>query len=356
MTMISSNEAISLNLGNRYSFHPAFSYHFFGEDEQVPAGEHLAIEFDLIFNKPFNVLEGATPYILESLKLSLIQNDNQNIYKTNDKVCASFDHKSTHYKIVKVDKASAFEVYHLGGIDLLTLFLIEGAQKIEEIEWASDRWCLYLLIQIAQKQFDKQEGLDEENITEKDVCCGFATAYRFPLLNDESAEACRLRLSQFVILPVWQRQGLGLAFYSCLYRKAFLPDFSVKEITVEDPNEAFSTMRLLSDHTQIVPFDEVIKLDVLSKKRPFKVTKADSTGNEESSLCERQKYKMSREAWERLHWLRAKNNTDEYRMAWKKAAAKKTDLPQDVEERKKILAEMFAREMSIFGSILAKHL
>ena len=52
----------------------------------------------------------------------------------------------------------------------------------------------------------------------------------------------RERISQFLILPPYQNQGHGSRFYSTLV-ESFLADPSIKEITVEDPNEAFDDLR-----------------------------------------------------------------------------------------------------------------
>jgi histone acetyltransferase 1 len=52
----------------------------------------------------------------------------------------------------------------------------------------------------------------------------------------------RERISQFLILPPYQSQGHGSRFYGALVT-SFLADPSIKEITVEDPNEAFDDLR-----------------------------------------------------------------------------------------------------------------
>jgi histone acetyltransferase 1 len=52
----------------------------------------------------------------------------------------------------------------------------------------------------------------------------------------------RLRLSQFIILPPFQRAGHGGSFYDiiCSHERA---DPYVKEISIEDPSEAFEDLR-----------------------------------------------------------------------------------------------------------------
>ncbi len=102
---------------------------------------------------------------------------------------------------------------------------------------------------------------------------GYATAYRYYLYNRTSPSTppstppqrylpaakhtftlptpspptpsslpCRERISQFIILPPYQHSGHGMQLYNALY-KTFISDPLVKEITVEDPSEAFDDLR-----------------------------------------------------------------------------------------------------------------
>jgi len=93
---------------------------------------------------------------------------------------------------------------------------------------------------------------------------GYATAYRyhfhqitkgtptiddtafyntvFTASSDTAATNCRLRLSQFVILPPFQRAGHGGKFYDIIFKNA-RADPAVKEISIEDPSAAFEDLR-----------------------------------------------------------------------------------------------------------------
>lgn len=57
---------------------------------------------------------------------------------------------------------------------------------------------------------------------------------------------CRSRISQFIVLPPFQGGGNGSRFYNSIFNH-YLADASTKEITVEDPNEAFDDLRDLND-------------------------------------------------------------------------------------------------------------
>lgn len=56
------------------------------------------------------------------------------------------------------------------------------------------------------------------------------------------APTLRKRISQYVVLPPYQGQGLGGALYQQLFAR-FYEDKNVYEITVEDPSEAFDDLR-----------------------------------------------------------------------------------------------------------------
>jgi len=55
-------------------------------------------------------------------------------------------------------------------------------------------------------------------------------------------EMIRPRVAQMVILPPFQRQGLGVELLSTIYR-SYRSNSKVKEITVEDPSDDFERLR-----------------------------------------------------------------------------------------------------------------
>jgi histone acetyltransferase 1 len=123
------------------------------------------------------------------------------------------------YAIMNADRISSFVVQgeehsysilqlHNGSSELysqllqkLVPFLIEGGT---EIDAQDSKWQIYLLV---------EESLLGGSAAER-MLVGFCTCYAFPIF--PSLEKSRLRLSQFIILPSFQRRGLGAAFYSNL--------------------------------------------------------------------------------------------------------------------------------------------
>lgn len=145
----------------------------------------------------------------------------------------------------------------------LVPMFIEGGTPIisEEAHADDDRWTFYFLYQ--KNLVDDQTDY---------VFCGVCTVYRFwamfpptePLESpskvaerlekfdlakedfDLSTLPCRSRISQFIVLPAFQGRGLGSKFYETIYRE-LLGHEPTREITVEDPNEAFDDMRDICD-------------------------------------------------------------------------------------------------------------
>lgn len=96
---------------------------------------------------------------------------------------------------------------------------------------------------------------------------GFCTVYQYfwyknHALHDNVPEPftpnLRKRISQFVILPIYQGRGVGGGFYESLI-DIFLADSSVKEISVEDPSEAFDDLRDRCDLSRLARTGEWAK-------------------------------------------------------------------------------------------------
>lgn len=69
----------------------------------------------------------------------------------------------------------------------------------------------------------------------------FDTVFNSPS-NIDTPQQCRLRLSQFIILPPFQRAGHGGRFYDIFFKNT-RADPTVQEISIEDPSAAFEDLR-----------------------------------------------------------------------------------------------------------------
>lgn len=127
------------------------------------------------------------------------------------------------------------------------LFFIDGASIID---LADPKWQVNLLL----------EGTTDSIV-------GFGSAYPFLLF----PEGVRLRISQFFIIPPRQRQGLGRLLYETILKKAS-QDEAVREITVEDPNDAFAALRLACDRNLLTLGNQP---DLIKKLSPLARAEAE---------------------------------------------------------------------------------
>jgi histone acetyltransferase 1 len=156
-------------------------------------------------------------------------------------------------------------------IQICVLFYIEGGSFIgkdadgnDEPDYSLARWTVYFL-------YKKQAGVEGPS---KYIFQGYSTVYDFwhfelptppASPGNEPIQAKvnhdwelpagdmsytdmphRARISQFVILPPFQGKGAGAMLYNTIFELQS-KDTTTKEITVEDPNEAFDLLRDLCD-------------------------------------------------------------------------------------------------------------
>jgi histone acetyltransferase 1 len=166
-------------------------------------------------------------------------------------------------------------------IQIFILFFIEGGQylDLDDVDWTLDRWQVYLLY----KKTPTTLTPDASPYS----FIGYATTYRFyrflapksrsktvqllepyPPKKPLSAKrlSSRLRISQFVILPGYQRGGHGSALYQTIYAE-IMADPTILELTVEDPSEEFDKLRDINDFKTVRP--EFEKAGIKLHTEPF---------------------------------------------------------------------------------------
>ncbi|RMZ92033.1 hypothetical protein DV736_g726, partial [Chaetothyriales sp. CBS 134916] len=158
----------------------------------------------------------------------------------------------------------------IDNIQILVLFFIEGAVfiNLDDVDWTLDRWRVYLVY--------KKDKVPPTPTASPYSFVGYATTYRFykfdvglaqgktsshsssldPYPPAEPLQAkslpSRLRISQFLILPKYQRGGHGSALYQTIQRQVHA-DATVAELTVEDPSEEFDKLRDVNDFKLLRP-------------------------------------------------------------------------------------------------------
>lgn len=116
-----------------------------------------------------------------------------------------------------------FRSYH----ECLQTFLLWYVDAASFIDVDDDRWRFYLIFE----KYPCESG-------HRYAICGYATVYLYFAYPNKT----RPRISQFLVLPPFQRLGLGAELLNIIYR-SFLKDPNILDITVEDPSDEFTRIR-----------------------------------------------------------------------------------------------------------------
>ncbi|KAH0603481.1 uncharacterized protein H6S33_007803 [Morchella sextelata] len=263
---VDANEALTLSLHSPSSgeelstFHPKFTYPIFGESETIFGYRNLNVRLafaadsmspclDVSWDKKKKpvgevVAEDVEAILQEYLPEEAFKSDLKTFQNTLANKTAPFTppgsllHTSTHLD-------TTYEIWHanlsdplcqdlLSRIQILILLFIEGGTFItlDDDEWSQKRWDIFFL-------YAKSPSNEYSFI-------GYSTVYRYYYFSPSVENLARARLSQFLILPPYQRQGHGSRFYDALIAH-YLEDPATLEITVEDPSESFADLRDLRD-------------------------------------------------------------------------------------------------------------
>lgn len=263
----SSNEALKLFVTNSeaaVNFQPVFTYPIFGDAETIYGYQDLDIFlcFDHYTFKPFlNIKYSAKltddPEIIDIKKtideflpkltifkdevkwVDSIKEEKVNGYKIPGELIDSFSEDDKEYEIYKIDLKSenGYELHQR--LQILVLLFIEAGSFIDAKD---ELWNLYVLYE--------KDNKSASNNNEPSII-GFTTAYnywKYPGAKkfDSTEQELRIKISQFIILPIYQGQGLGQLFYSHLYDQWLAKD-DIIEVVVEDPNESFDDLRDRAD-------------------------------------------------------------------------------------------------------------
>ncbi|KAI9098262.1 histone acetyltransferase type B catalytic subunit [Phlyctochytrium arcticum] len=250
----SSNEAIQLKLvcpddasQDSEEFHPEFTYPIFGETETINGYQDLEVKLhygmgslELYLGVSYSKRDPMGPVDdIEALLRDKLPHDYHKSLAEYVPACqaaeASFVPPGTKVWVSEADAERQLEIYQCNfstprfreyhrRLQVFLLWYIEGASFIEEED---DRWEMALM-------FEKKATANGPRY----AIVGYTTFYSF--FNYPNRQ--RMRISQFIILPPFQGRGYGETLYRTLYQR-FLDDPKIAEITVEDPNEEFSTMR-----------------------------------------------------------------------------------------------------------------
>lgn len=261
----SSNDALKLFVTNKeaaVNFQPTFTYPIFGDAETIYGYKDLNIFlcFDHFTFKPFLNIKyteklNDDPEIIDIKKtideylpnltifkdevkwVDSIEEEKKNGYKIPGELIDSFELKDKEYEVYKIDLKSEIGYELHQRLQILVLLFIEAGSFIDAKD---ELWNLYVFY----------EKVNSKDNSEPSIV-GFTTAYnywKYPGAEkfDSANHEVRIKISQFIILPMYQGQGLGQLFYTHLFNK-WLKDDSIIEVVIEDPNESFDDLRDRAD-------------------------------------------------------------------------------------------------------------
>ncbi|KAJ6546965.1 acyl-CoA N-acyltransferase [Mycena capillaripes] len=260
-------------------FHPHFTYPIFGEEEKIYGYNDLVIDLRFASGSLAQFLEVkhskklASSSTVDDVQGTLTSFMPSDYYKDEKAFLARVEEDATtfrptgqmiytytrpapHSSVISKGKGVAqpqtldpesedavvFEVYHITWnspgfrelhrrMQLFILLYIEAGSYINEDE---DTWEFAVL-------YEKRKRRTAPNTTTYHFV-GYSSLYPFYCF----PEKVRLRLSQFLILPPYQRSGHGSELYTAIYQYV-LSQPNIAELTVEDPAEAFEDLRDKND-------------------------------------------------------------------------------------------------------------
>ena len=241
---------------NSNTFHPEFAHVFFGDDERIEGYNQpkLKLYFNaytfesflhFAYKKKHPVLPETKflPQLYQSLSPNSYTSNLQHFMDKFDqsrekaKPFGTFLHEYT--KVANPDKA--YQIYHHqfchenGDSDeefiefhrrmqFFILLEIDGGTYIESDD---PRWEVFLL-------YEKNKQLGENQDYH---LIGYCTAYRFY----SHPESFRLRISQFLLFPPYQKIGHGRKLLQSIYDNAL--SRNARDVPVEDPAPEFTRLR-----------------------------------------------------------------------------------------------------------------
>jgi histone acetyltransferase 1 len=268
-------------------FHPQFTYPIVGEAEQIFGYKELDIDLrfsahdlrpnlQISYLRKFPTIGGTSALDLNKTFRdylpppafdpgfdSVIHDDaSAKDWSPPGELMSSYVRNGETYEIWAGSLSDLRVRLLVDNIQIFILFFIEGGQfiNLEDVDWTLDRWKVYLV-------YHKSSSPPTPTASPYSFI-GYATTYRFYRFLVQQLDAAptyppiealkpkslpsRLRISQFLILPNYQRGGHGSALYQSIYAD-IVNDPTILELTVEDPSEEFDKLRDVNDYKILRP-------------------------------------------------------------------------------------------------------
>ncbi|SPO01158.1 related to histone acetyltransferase subunit HAT1 [Cephalotrichum gorgonifer] len=291
-----SNEALLISLDTPTtkgpkpykSFNPSFTFPLFGDAQQIFGYKNLAINLRFRANdmRPFvkvsyakkfdaigdtepadidSILKEFLPAVAFSPEADYVEGAKRLSpeWKPPGELLTTISDGGETYEVWKGTMADPAVKQMVNRIQVLSVLFIDGGSLIvDDLDTspnpADSRWTIFFL-------FRKDKSADDPSRSDY-TFVGYSTVFRFFYLNKDAARAsppkeleqlpkgdfdlsdlpCRSRISQFVILPPFQRAGNGARLYTAVF-DYYTHHAPTRAITVEDPNEEFDDLRDVCD-------------------------------------------------------------------------------------------------------------
>ncbi|KAI9649506.1 histone acetyltransferase 1 [Ciborinia camelliae] len=311
-----SNDAIHISLvtpstggtTSLHTFNPKFTYPIFGDEESIFGYQGLKINLkynacdmrpglQITYNKKFKAVGDIEPTDLKAALEPFLPKtafEKSSVFDSNiSAIPADWHPPGELFRAIEV-AGETFEIWKgnlsdpvvqqtIKRIQILVPLFIEGGTLLDLDESEDDlgRWTVFFLYHKKPSTatfFEKASSY---------VFMGFCSVYRYymytPTTPPQSPNGdkiapeftipvdgvsfntlpCRSRISQFIILPPFQSGGKGSLFYNAIF-DYLLDDPHTREITVEDPNEAFDDLRDINDLSRLLKDKRFLQLKLNS--------------------------------------------------------------------------------------------
>lgn len=255
------------------------------EEEQFRPPGDLLYEFEVDYKKPMILSRAQKESLEERGELDAVTSQNGD---RNSNGCSTNGKKSQNGDELKPTQAPSsstsgltttmgishqsgtckkkFQIFHANGstkgfeqfqaqMQTLVMWFIESATMIDMIE--DPKWDCFMIFEKYNPTTSEDPGATPVSTEDRYYFAGYATVYRYYAYPDRT----RPRVSQVLILPPYKRNGLGTTLLQSIY-SYYKKQPATLDITAEDPDEEFISMRDLLDcaNCQELPCFEPEKL------------------------------------------------------------------------------------------------
>uniref|UniRef100_A0A1B6D2L5 Histone acetyltransferase type B catalytic subunit n=1 Tax=Clastoptera arizonana TaxID=38151 RepID=A0A1B6D2L5_9HEMI len=238
------------------SFKPEMSHQIFGDSESIFGYKDLKVKLYFTSAKLITYLGLEYTKKIDPVKFDGVEPDNvlqllgsklpPNVLSNIDEFTQALNFESDflpfgellHSFEVNQDsgKPQTFEIYFcdvsnkkfLNYHERLQTFILFYIDAASFIDVDDEKWCFFTV-------YEKFKNQNQKIVY---AVAGYATVYMYYAYPAN----IRPRVSQMLILPPFQKKGIGAQLLSTIYNH-FIQQLDVLDITVEDPNEEFQQLR-----------------------------------------------------------------------------------------------------------------